>query len=601
MKKKIAIILTLLFPVLMFGQNADIEGLNVLISKAATDTGRINLLLKKVSLLGKLHPDSAILLSNEIAAQSQKINYKEGETQALVALTKLYALKRASGLIDQPANQDSLYTIAMKAAELARKNADRNLEAYNLSLAAASLARQNKFEEAEGMGLHAIGLADSVGSSYNIYQVYAGMGRIYRMEEKYQLAIQYFETAFTKLKDVDFYKPAIAADYEQLCLCYEYTGLPLKALEAFRMYTAIKDSVWIRNIEDQKAGLKLNYDADAKQQQARVEQDKINAIRKVQLNALLVTLAATLLLAIAAFIGYRMKQKANIALNSQKEEIEDALTQLKATQSQLVETEKMATLGELTAGIAHEIQNPLSVVNNSNSANTKLVEELKKQSRTPGTKIITEHDDQLENRLLNNIAQNSQKITQQGRRLDTLVKAMLLHSQGSGGKKELVDINTFTNEYLRIAYHGAMAKDNTFNITTRTNFDPTVGKINIIPQDIGKAIFNLITNAFYAATHKAFDEGPKQILKRVYEPIVWVRTKKNKGFVEISITDNGDGIPQEIADRIFQPFFTTKPADQGTGLGLSTAYDIVKAHGGEIKVESKEGEGSEFIILLPQA
>ena len=595
MRKKLATMMMLLFPAWLFCQNADTGAINVLIENAITDTGRINLMLKKVSLIDELHPDSAIVLCKEIATQSIKIGYRDGEIQSMAALSKIYARKRSATLIDEPANHDSMYRAAMKAAEHARKNADRNEEAFHLSLAAMSLAKQNKFEEAEGMGLHAIGLADSVGASFNIYQVYAGMGRVYCMEQKYQLAIEYFEKALTKLNVPDFYKQTVASDYEQLSRCYEYTAQPLKALEAFRIYSAVEDSVWIKANQENASGLKLNYDAEAKQQQARVEQDKLNAIRKVQLNALLVTLGATLLLAIAAFIGYRMKQKANIVLNSQKEEIENAMMQLKATQSQLVETEKKATLGEVTVGIAHEIQNPLSVVNNSNGANAKLIEEFKMQN----AKFKMNSDGLLESRLLNDIAQNSEKINYQGRRLEMFVKSMLLNIHGSA-RKELVDINSFTDEYLRIAYHAGLAKDNHFHITTRTNFDTAAGKLHIIPQEMGKAIFNIITNAFYAVMHKGAGERSKQILKRGYEPIVWVRTKKSQGFIEISITDNGDGIPPEIADSIFQPFFTTKPADQGTGLGLSTAYEIVKAHGGDIKVESKEGEGTEFVIVLPQ-
>ena len=266
-------------------------------------------------------------------------------------------------------------------------------------------------------------------------------------------------------------------------------------------------------------------------------------------------------------------------------ELSQSLENLKATQSQLIQSEKMASLGELTAGIAHEIQNPLNFVNNFSEVNNELIEEVKNQkSKLKGEEL----DD-----LLNDIFQNNEKINHHGKRADAIVKGMLQHSTTSSGQKEPTDIDALADEYLRLAYHGFRAKDKSFTVTTKTDFDNSIGKINIIPQDIGRVILNLINNAFYA-----IDEKNKQNLNG-YEPTVSVRTKKNNGKVEISVKDNGNGIPQKVLDKIFQPFFTTKPTGQGTGLGLSLSYDIVKAHGGELKVETKEGEGSEFIVQLP--
>jgi two-component system, NtrC family, sensor kinase len=268
------------------------------------------------------------------------------------------------------------------------------------------------------------------------------------------------------------------------------------------------------------------------------------------------------------------------------EALNQSLEDLKATQSKLIQSEKMASLGELTAGIAHEIQNPLNFVNNFSEVNTELIEEMKTELKAGNT------DDAIA--IANDIADNEQKINHHGKRADAIVKGMLQHSRSGGSIKEPTDINKLTDEYLRLAYHGLKAKDKSFNATLKTDFDETIGNINIVPQDIGRVILNLITNAFYAVTEKK-KEGNTD-----YEPTVSVSTKKINGQLEIRVIDNGNGIPKKVIDKIFQPFFTTKPTGQGTGLGLSMSYDIVtKTHEGELKVETKEGEGSQFIIILP--
>jgi two-component system NtrC family sensor kinase len=269
-------------------------------------------------------------------------------------------------------------------------------------------------------------------------------------------------------------------------------------------------------------------------------------------------------------------------------ELKQSLYELKATQAQLIQSEKMASLGELTAGIAHEIQNPLNFINNFSEVNTELIDELKSEK----LKVKTERDETLEKELLNDIAQNLEKINHHGKRADAIVKGMLQHSQSSKGKKEATDINALCDEYLRLSYHGLRAKDKSFNATIKTDFDTSIGKINIIPQDIGRVILNLINNAFYAVDEK------KKTAAGNYEPTVSISTKKINDNVEIKVADNGNGIPQNIIYKIYQPFFTTKPTGQGTGLGLSLSYDIIKAHGGEIKLETKQSEGTEFKILL---
>ena len=299
-----------------------------------------------------------------------------------------------------------------------------------------------------------------------------------------------------------------------------------------------------------------------------------------------------------AYSRFKDLTQARMDLQQLKEEklrAETALGELKATQSQLIQSEKMASLGELTAGIAHEIQNPLNFVNNFSEVSNELIDEMNEE--------IEKGDLEEAKAIAIDIKQNLEKIHHHGTRADAIVKGMLQHSRSSSGEREPTDINELADEYLRLAYHGLRAKDKTFNATMNTNFDPTIGKVDVIPQDMGRVILNLITNAFYVVNEKSSFAIASE---DNYEPTVWVSTKKDKKQVTISVRDNGNGIPEKVKDKIFQPFFTTKPTGQGTGLGLSLSYDIVKAHGGELKVDSTENTGlpgqqtgTEFIIKLP--
>ena len=284
------------------------------------------------------------------------------------------------------------------------------------------------------------------------------------------------------------------------------------------------------------------------------------------------------------------------ALTLQKEELEQTLNELKSTQALLIQAEKMASLGELTAGIAHEIQNPLNFVNNFSEVNKELLAEMKEE--------IDKGNFEEVKAIAKDVIDNQEKINHHGKRADAIVKGMLQHSRKSSGQKEPTDINALADEYLRLAYHGLRAKDKSFNARLKTDYDESIGNINIIPQDIGRVILNLITNAFYAVAEKKKSPHP---LKEgeTYEPTVSVTTQKlispsaDEGKILISVKDNGSGIPQKVVDKIFQPFFTTKPTGEGTGLGLSISYDIIKAHGGELKVETKVDEGAQFTIHLP--
>jgi signal transduction histidine kinase len=285
-------------------------------------------------------------------------------------------------------------------------------------------------------------------------------------------------------------------------------------------------------------------------------------------------------------------QQRTVQLEHKSADLEHSLKELKATQSQLIHSAKMASLGELTAGIAHEIQNPLNFVNNFSEVNRDLLEEMNEE--------IDKGNLDEAKQIANNVIENQDKINHHGKRADAIVKGMLQHSRTSNEQREPTDINALADEYLRLSYHGMRAKDKSFNVSLQTNFDPSIGKINIIPQEIGRVLLNLYNNAFYAVNEKKKKLADARLLDvQEYEPRVSVKTESINGGIKMTVKDNGNGIPEKIRDKIFQPFFTTKPTGEGTGLGLSLAYDIVtKGHGGDLKVESNEGEGSAFTIIL---
>jgi two-component system NtrC family sensor kinase len=364
-----------------------------------------------------------------------------------------------------------------------------------------------------------------------------------------------------------------------LSILYESTDAK-KSLRYLKIADTYKDSLFgTGNLQAVQTLV-----AHEEQRQKEIETTKIEYQNKFKQYALMAGVAMLLLIASFLYRNNRQEKKAKNLLQQKNKVIEQTLINLKSTQSQLIQSEKMASLGELTAGIAHEIQNPLNFVNNFSEVSNELIDEMKEELKKGN------YDDA--NEIADDVKQNLEKITHHGQRAADIVKGMLQHSSSSSGVKEPTDINALCDEYLRLSYHGLRAKDKSFNASMKTDFDNSIGNINIIPQDIGRVILNLINNAFYAV-----DEKKKSGIEN-YEPTVSISTKKVDDKIEIRVTDNGNGIPQKVLDKIFQPFFTTKPTGQGTGLGLSLSYDIVKAHGGELKVETKEGDGTIFIIQL---
>jgi signal transduction histidine kinase len=330
----------------------------------------------------------------------------------------------------------------------------------------------------------------------------------------------------------------------------------------------------------------LSIDFEEKQRQQDIASAQEQYRNKMRMYALIIGLALLMLLVFIFWRNGRHRQNANRLLQKQKEDIENALSRLQLTQKQLIQSEKMASLGELTAGIAHEIQNPLNFVNNFAEVNIELLDEMETELKSG--------DNEEALAIASDVKQNLEKIRHHGQRADGIVKGMLQHSRASSDTKEPTDVNKLADEYLRLAYHGLRAKDKNFNAELETNFDPKLPPVNLVPQDIGRVLLNLFTNAFYAT------EQRKKIAAGNYSPVVKVSTAKIGDNLEIKVRDNGNGIPEDIRNKIMQPFFTTKPTGEGTGLGLSMSYDIVvKGHGGSIQIESNENEYTEFIILIP--
>jgi two-component system, NtrC family, sensor kinase len=367
--------------------------------------------------------------------------------------------------------------------------------------------------------------------------------------------------------------------------CYKKLG----NLDSAYHYLNIKDSLnGVIHERSNAIGIqqfRFDQQLNRKEQESATVLQQQKARNRILIYVFVTALCFLVIIAGIQWRNNRQKIKANTLLQHQKEKVESTLTELKSTQAQLIQSEKMASLGELTAGIAHEIQNPLNFVNNFSEVNTELIEEAKQEinkGNISDLKVI-----------LNDIKENEEKINYHGKRADAIVKGMLQHSRSSSGAKEPTDINALADEYLKLAFHGLRAKDKSFNCIMNTDFDPAIGQIPVVPQDIGRVLLNLYNNAFYAVSEKK-KQQPEE-----YEPGISVSTKKAEKNITIRVRDNGNGITQNVLHKIYQPFFTTKPTGQGTGLGLSLSYDIVKAHGGEIKVNTQEGLFTELVIQLP--
>jgi len=640
------------------GQTRETDSLKRLLSKTSEDTNRVVLLSQLGFTYRFTKTDSCIILTEQALNLARKLNYRKGEVRALntigeslqtlgdfpKALEREFEALQISKIIhDVEGEAMSLIYIGVVYVALSqyREALDylqQGVKIYenlavpkNLSFGLSSIGnayeKMNILDSAlfyqkkayeiskqdttqlhlRSMVLTRLGIVQSRLGNHNLALIYYHQvfqhtqitgdmanrsNAQYRAAELFlglnQLdsSLYYARLAFASGRGVAQRTEFDAANL--LSKLYYIKKNPDSAFHYKNIAMAKKDSLFSPQKFQQ---LQLLTSAEhQRQQQLQQEKDKLQ--NRYRLAGLISAVAIFLLIAIILWRNNRKQRHANYLLSEQKEQIsqqrnnlEKALSELKSTQAQLIQSEKMASLGELTAGIAHEIQNPLNFVNNFSEVNKELLVEMKDEMNKGNI------DDA--NAIASDIIDNEEKINHHGKRADAIVKGMLQHSRASTGKKEPTDINALADEYLRLSYHGMRAKDKSFNATLQTDFDSSIGKINVVPQDIGRVLLNLFNNAFYALTEK------KKIQDENYEPIVSVSTKKVDSKIEIHVKDNGNGIPQKVVDKIFQPFFTTKPTGQGTGLGLSLSYDIVKAHGGEIRVETKEGEGAEFVIELP--
>jgi signal transduction histidine kinase len=444
---------------------------------------------------------------------------------------------------------------------------------YRIGLTESNLAdvyvRTDSLPDAFYYGFSALKIAKEIEDKEGETWIDGILSRAYLKNKMADSAIYYGNYGLNLAKEtgtIEFMRD----NAEALSNAYAFKNDFRNAYNYRNLFTAYRDSMINAEVSNKSTVLAYNYDLEKKQ----AEITSLSQQKKLQQNFLISVLAVLLIIIIGSIALMRNNRQKRLAL-----------AELKQTQTQLVQSEKMASLGELTAGIAHEIQNPLNFVNNFSDVNTELLKELSDEIEKGNISEVKN--------LAADLTENSRKINQHGKRADAIVKGMLQHSRTDAGHKELTDINAYADEYLRLAFHGMRAKDKSFNAAIQTDFDKTIGKINIVPQDIGRVLLNLYNNAFYAVNEK------KKSSEGGFEPAVIVSTKKAGNKAEIKVKDNGYGIPQNKIDKIFQPFFTTKPAGAGTGLGLSLSYDIIKAHGGEIQAGNTENGGAVFTILLP--
>jgi len=644
MKACLVILLSVFSFIPVFGQQEnykDVPGLLQQLSAAKTDTARIILKCRLGEAFRSNNPDTSFLLVTEALSSSTAIGFKKGEIRSLIVLCVLYrekgdlpnalehGLKALKMAEEERLVYEEIYALIRVAVvyisvrdtekginylrwadELLKTNHDDYQWVVVQYFLSTAYEQSNDLDAAEKqMKIYEPRLPDF--SEWNTVtsrlKAYIAFKR-----DQLPLAIKYYRESYaqamteTATREIATTSNAMAVAFRKLgqidsAIFYAKEGLrlgqqlnytnrimaastllaelyaekdPKEAVKYYQIASASKDSLYgVQKVLQLQSATMREQERQVEHETARVAYQ--NRMRQW---ALLGGVGAFLIIALILYRNNRQKHKTNKVL-------ETTLNNLKATQSQLIQSEKMASLGELTAGIAHEIQNPLNFVNNFSEVSNEMIDEMK-------TELVNNNKEEALI-IANDIKQNLEKINHHGKRADGIVKGMLQHSRSSSGQKEPTDINALTDEYLRLAYHGLKAKDDSFNATMKRNFDQSIGNINIIPQDIGRVVLNLINNAFYVV-----DEKKKQN-QNGYDPTVTVTTKKENGKIEIKVKDNGNGIPKKVLDKIFQPFFTTKPTGQGTGLGLSLSYDIVKGHGGELKVETKEGEGSEFIIQLP--
>jgi signal transduction histidine kinase len=617
------------------------------LTKSIPDTAKIKAMFSLSNHYSVRKLDSSLFYGFEIINLSKKIGYENGLAAGYLSVSYAYnnqgnfikALETALKALQITERTGYHMDYTLESIYNALANLNRNMKRYTEAL--FYFKKANYYAEKNGQHSTFIGIAKVYLSqkkldkalkyvlldykrdlSNNItpgVSLIGVLADVYKALGNNELALKFYHQGIKKTEQTgDYFFLARTlngiADFYYInhdldsCLYYASKALQLSQAANFKLYVSQVSATIMKaydklgkddsTVKYMKLMVKTNDDLfdQANEQfvqllfneQQRAQQLKVTEEQYRYRIKLYISLSAVGIFLIVALLLYRnnkLKQKANLLLQHQKAETEQALQDLKSAQAQLIQSEKMASLGELTAGIAHEIQNPLNFVNNFSEVNKELIEELKQEADNGHVAEIKA--------IASELKENEEKISHHGKRADAIVKGMLQHSRKSNGQKEPTDINALADEYLRLSYQGLRAKDKSFNATMETAFDENIGKVEVVPQDIGRVFLNLFNNAFYATNEK------KKQLNGKYEPMVAICTKRKDGKIEISVKDNGCGIPQKVVDKIFQPFFTTKPTGEGTGLGLSLSYDIIKAHGGEIKVETEERLGSTFTVALP--
>ena len=629
------------------------------LNSATSDTSRILAMAEMCQAYKFDRPDSALYYGYNALLLAQKINFPKGEATAVkeLALSEIaigndlkglqlylelgkiadennYLLEKAQSIwgkgfcylkMGEYEKALGLFNESFILFDSLNSNPFSTCALFSIS---ESFLEMNKLDSALHYGLKAHNLSIKVENNWTTDYTHLTLSRVYGKLGNTNLAISYLKQSLSGELQTE---PLFTFNFE-IAKLYQQTGKQDSAIfYAKKSLTIAQENGYFSYIIDaclflsgiyekddtkealqySKTALAYNdrlkklknasaeetfIDFDAQERQREIDAAKADFQNRIRMNAFMGITFTLLVIAFFLYRNSRLKQKA-------KQNIEKAYEQLKSTQAQLIQSEKMASLGELTAGIAHEIQNPLNFVNNFSEVSNELIDEMREELAIGNMQLAKE--------IADDIKQNLEKINHHGKRAADIVKGMLQHSRTSSGVKEPTDINALADEYLRLAYHGLRAKDKSFNADFKSKFDPNLPKINIIPQDIGRVLLNLINNAFYAVSERAKlltpppPEGGTKNDQIKYVPTVTISTASfippsgGPRGVRVVVKDNGSGIPTHIVDKIFQPFFTTKPTGQGTGLGLSLSYDIVKAHGGELKVETKEGEGSEFTVILP--
>ncbi len=602
----------------------------------------------KLRLLGRLEEALGSYIKSAELAKTEKNLKAQGETYGYIADTysvagnhdnagKYYkqaiktlrlsgdsinlaaALSNAGDELLKTKQYDTAKLYFIEAKNIFTKAGYESGIGYSLGNLGVLYANTGNTLEAEKNINKAIVILEANEDFYPICDYLLTISDVYKEKGELMVAIQYAKKSVALAGKYNL-NEQVANASKKLSVLYEDSGNATQSLRYYKMYYKFRDSLNNLGTVQKMADLRTGFEVSKKQ-------GEVNLLTRQKLTQRNLLIASVLIAVLALFIvlmlirSNKHKKHAFQVLKSQtkqteieKAKAENALEELSKTQAQLIESAKLASLGELTAGIAHEIQNPLNFINNFSEVSHELLDEMN-DALTKGNaeevKIISQ-----------DLKQNLAKITQHGKRADAIVKGMLQHSQSSTGKKEPTDINALCDEYFRLSYHGLRAKDKSFNAAMKTDFDPSIKRINVVPQEMGRVILNLLTNAFYACAERnrninfeninlpgtgpayatcslSEKSGPVIEARTVYQPTVSIATKSLYKKVKILVSDNGNGIPENLRNKIFQPFFTTKPTGQGTGLGLSLCYDIVKAHGGEIKVESEENQGTTFIIELP--